>query len=57
MIAIFSIYISVDHSTQKLQIALLVLAHVVKQKPPRALYMGNARGTTDGSYASCVHPV
>ena len=49
---------SVDRRYQKLQIALLVLSHIVKPRPPRALYnMGSARGTTtDGSYAFRLRP-
>ena len=51
-----SSYISVDRGTHRLQIALFFLAHIVKQRPPKALYMGNARSTTDGSYTSCLRP-
>jgi len=39
-----------------LQGTFLLLAHVVKEGRPRALYVGNARGTSDGSYASSLHP-
>jgi len=39
-----------------LQGAFLLLAQVVKEGRPRALCVGNARGTTDGSYASCPRP-
>jgi len=39
-----------------LQGTFLLLVHVVKEGRPKALYVGNARGTPDGSYASCLRP-